>query len=41
MQIGKLEEGIAYSAWSPDQEFLAICTKDRQLVLMNKVGHTS
>lgn len=39
MQIGKLEEGIACSAWSPDQEFLAICTRDRQLVLMNKVQH--
>lgn len=37
LQIGKLEEGIACSAWSPDQEFLAICTRDRQLVLMNKV----
>lgn len=39
MQIGKLEEGIACSAWSPDQEFLVICTRDRHLVLMNKVSN--
>ncbi len=37
MQIGKLQEGIVCSAWSPDQEFLAVCTAARQLVLMNKV----
>lgn len=37
LQVGKLQEGIICSAWSPDQEFLAICTGTRQLVLMNKV----
>ncbi|KAA6419594.1 MAG: elongator complex 1-like [Trebouxia sp. A1-2] len=36
-EVGKLQEGIICSAWSPDQEFLAICTGTRQLVLMNKV----
>ncbi|DBA88250.1 hypothetical protein WJX77_011440 [Trebouxia sp. C0004] len=35
-EVGKLQEGIICSAWSPDQEFLAICTGSRQLVLMNK-----
>lgn len=37
MQVGKLQEGIVCSAWSPDQEFLAICTGARQLVLLSKV----
>lgn len=35
-EIGRLEEGIACSAWSPDQEFLAICTTARQLTIMSK-----
>ena len=37
MQIGRIDEGIVYSAWSPDEEILTLCTAARQVVLMSKV----
>ena len=37
LQIGQVDEGIVCSAWSPDEELLAICTTARQVVLMSKV----
>lgn len=37
LQIGRVDEGIVYSSWSPDEEILAICTSAHQVVLMSKV----